>query len=193
MMFSERPTLYARTRALYRLLNMHKHELLSRQQWEALMWLKSLVDKRVCGADAQVITGTSLQAESRTQTDLGFLDVLAIYCTVRLFSKSGELVLTYVSHQLVTNCFSIHPAEEGMLGTSLDLVTSLINHSCDPNALVVFEGSSLRLRSIRKLCAGDEITQCYTDVDMDVLIRREALRTEFFFDCHCERNGLLHE
>jgi hypothetical protein len=111
-MFSEAPSLYARTRALYRLLNMHRHELLSRQQWEALMWLKSFVDKHVCGADAQVITGTSLQAKSRTQIDLGSLDVLAIHCTVRLFIKSRDLVLTYVSHQLVTNCLAYIPQRE---------------------------------------------------------------------------------
>jgi hypothetical protein len=96
-------------------------------------------------------------------------------------------VLTYVPHQLFTNCLCIHPAERGTLGTSLDLITSLINHSCDPNALVVFEGSSLRLRSIRKLRAGEEITQCYTDVDMDVLIRQKALKSDFHFDCHCEQ------
>lgn len=52
-----------------------------------------------------------------------------------------------------------------MLGTSLDVVASLMNHSCNPTAFVVFEGSSLCVRSIRKIPAGKEVTQCYTDVD----------------------------
>jgi SET domain-containing protein len=73
-----------------------------------------------------------------------------------------------------------------MLGASLDIVTSLINHSCDPNVFVVFEGNSLHIRPIRKLLAGEELTQCYTDVDMDVLIRRPSLKSEYFFDCHCK-------
>lgn len=73
-----------------------------------------------------------------------------------------------------------------MLGTSLDIVASLINHSCDPNTFIVFEGNLLRLRSLREICAGEEITQCYTDVDMDVLTRRKMLKAEYFFDCHCE-------
>lgn len=72
-----------------------------------------------------------------------------------------------------------------MLGTSLDTVASLINHSCDPNAFVVFEGGELRVRTTRKISAGEEITQCYTDVDMDVIIRRMTLRSEYLFYCRC--------
>jgi SET domain-containing protein len=72
-----------------------------------------------------------------------------------------------------------------MLGTSLDIVASLINHSCDPNAFVVFEGGELRVRTTRKIGAGEEITQCYTDVDMDVVIRRRKLKSEYFFHCCC--------
>lgn len=89
-------------------------------------------------------------------------------------------------HQILTNCISIHQPEGQLLGTSLDLVGSLMNHSCDPNVLIVFEGRSLHVRSIRPLSAGDEITQCYTDVGMDVLIRQKALRSDFFFECRCE-------
>jgi hypothetical protein len=73
-----------------------------------------------------------------------------------------------------------------MLGTSLDVVASLMNHSCTPNAFVVFEGNSLCVRSTRKLHAGEEVVQCYTDIDMDVFLRRQMLKTEYFFDCCCE-------
>jgi SET domain-containing protein len=73
-----------------------------------------------------------------------------------------------------------------MLGTTLDIVASLINHSCDPNVFVVFEGNSLRVRPIRKLVAGEELTQCYTDVNMDVSMRRLRLKVEYIFFCRCE-------
>jgi SET domain-containing protein len=78
-----------------------------------------------------------------------------------------------------------------MLGTSLDVVASLMNHSCNPNAFVVFEGNSLCVRSTRKLLAGEEVTQCYTDVDMDVFSRRQMLKKEYFFDCCCECIALI--
>jgi len=73
-----------------------------------------------------------------------------------------------------------------MLGTSFDIVASLMNHSCDPNVFVVFEGNELRVRPIRNLVAGEELVQCYTDVDMDVLIRRKTLKSEYFFHCGCK-------
>jgi hypothetical protein len=91
---------------------MHNHELLSHQQWTALRSLKSLVDKHMSGADAQALIEAALEAKSRTQTDFRSLDVLAIFCTVRLFIKCGDLMLTYVSHQLVTNCLCIPQREE---------------------------------------------------------------------------------
>ncbi|KAF2023769.1 SET domain-containing protein [Setomelanomma holmii] len=93
----------------------------------------------------------------------------------------------YYCSKILTNCLSIYQAEGSMLGTSLDIIASLINHSCDPNAFVVFEGGELWVRPTRKISAGKEITQCYTDIDMDVLIRRSILKLEYFFDCRCAR------
>jgi hypothetical protein len=81
---------------------------------------------------------------------------------------------------------SIRKAEGVTLGTSLDLVASLMNHSCDPNAFVLFEGDMLCVRSLRQLAVGEEITQCYADVEMDVLLRQQVLKSEYFFDCFCE-------
>lgn len=81
---------------------------------------------------------------------------------------------------------AIRQAEGQPLGTSLDIVASLVNHSCDPNAFVLFEGDMLCFRSLRKLAAGEEVTQCYADVDSDVLLRRNTLKSEYFFDCCCK-------
>jgi SET and MYND domain-containing protein len=39
---------------------------------------------------------------------------------------------------------------------------------------------------MRKLLAGEEVTQCYADVDTDVLLRQQMLKSEYFFDCCCE-------
>jgi SET domain-containing protein len=80
----------------------------------------------------------------------------------------------------------IRQAEGRPLGMSVDLVSSLINHSCDPNAFVVFERHTPCVRSLRKLVAGEEITQCYADVSMDVLSRQQVLKSKYFFDCRCK-------
>lgn len=86
---------------------------------------------------------------------------------------------------------SVRQAEGKTLGTSLDTVASLMNHSCDPNTFVVFERNMLCVRSVRKLAAGEEITQCYTDVNMDVFIRQQVLKSDYFFECSCEYSALI--
>ena len=55
---------------------------------------------------------------------------------------------------------------EGMgtvIGSSLDLFAALINHSCEPNSAVFFEGPELRLRSGQAIAPGEEITISYID------------------------------
>jgi len=61
-----------------------------------------------------------------------------------------------------------------------------VNHFYEPNAFIFFEGKSLRVRSIRKLFAGEEITQSYADITIDVLVRQPILRRKYFFDYHYE-------
>lgn len=71
-------------------------------------------------------------------------------------------------------------------GTCLDLVVSLINHCCDENAHVFFEGRELRCRAVKDIAAGTEITVCYQDGRQDVLHRRRTLKDQFFFNCDCK-------
>ena len=73
------------------------------------------------------------------------------------------------------------------VGAALDLVTATINHSCDPNAFVFFEGNQLRVRSLKRIPAGGEITVCYVDPTIDVAMRQELLKRDHFFDCCCSR------
>lgn len=80
----------------------------------------------------------------------------------------------------------INPSEGGILGTMLDPFASLINHSCEPNAFIFSDGGQLRVRSLRPLSAGDEITICYADVAFGVMIRQESLRSKYFFICRCK-------
>jgi SET and MYND domain-containing protein len=62
----------------------------------------------------------------------------------------------------------------------------VINHSCDPNAHVFFEGERLFVRSLKEIAAGEEITVCYIDPTLDVAARKALLKREYFFDCCCK-------
>ncbi|XP_064301895.1 histone-lysine N-methyltransferase SMYD3 isoform X2 [Phalacrocorax carbo] len=63
-------------------------------------------------------------------------------------------------HTLTTpvtcNCFTISNGEMQDVGVGLYPSMSLLNHSCDPNCVIVFEGYQLLLRSVREIQIGEE-------------------------------------
>lgn len=72
-------------------------------------------------------------------------------------------------------------------GSFFDLVVSLINHSCDANAHIFFEGRELRCRALRDIPAGAEVTvHYYPTPQYDVLLRRNTLKEYMFISCSCE-------
>ena len=88
--------------------------------------------------------------------------------------------------QLRVNCVKLRPATKpAAVGNALDLLTATINHSCNPNAFVFYEGRELRARSLRKIAPGEEITICYVDPTIFVHGRRQLLQRVHFFECSC--------
>lgn len=86
-----------------------------------------------------------------------------------------------------TNCVPLRSASSKKpVGYAFDVVTAMINHSCDPNAFVYFEGNKLRVRSIKPLAVGEEITICYVDPTLILAARKAFLQREYFFDCSCK-------
>eukprot|EP00903_Cladosiphon_okamuranus_P018822 g17313.t1 len=87
------------------------------------------------------------------------------------------------------NVFSIVAGEFGgeEVGCGLYLEAAVANHSCNPNASQSFDGKTLSLRCTRPIPRGEEITIAITQIQRPGPIRRESLRTSYFFDCRCER------
>lgn len=52
---------------------------------------------------------------------------------------------------MCVNSFCICTQELQSVGTGIYLAASILDHSCTPNAVVTFEGTTLYLRSIEKL------------------------------------------
>jgi SET and MYND domain-containing protein len=67
----------------------------------------------------------------------------------------------------------------------------MINHSCDPNAFALFEGRKLHVRSLKKIAAGEEITISYLDPTLDMSTRKNLLKRNWFFECHCTSSHVL--
>ncbi|EMP37488.1 SET and MYND domain-containing protein 3 [Chelonia mydas] len=62
---------------------------------------------------------------------------------------------------------------------------SLLNHSCDPNCVIVFEGRQLLLRSIREIQIGEELTISYIESLMPSSERQKHLKRQYCFECNC--------
>ncbi|EFB22882.1 hypothetical protein PANDA_013199 [Ailuropoda melanoleuca] len=60
------------------------------------------------------------------------------------------------SSQVICNAFTICNAEMQEVGVGLYPSMSLLNHSCDPNCSIVFNGPHLLLRAVRDIEAGEE-------------------------------------
>ncbi|XP_067901523.1 histone-lysine N-methyltransferase SMYD3 isoform X5 [Heterodontus francisci] len=64
---------------------------------------------------------------------------------------------------------------------------SLLNHSCDPNCVIVFEGKQLQLHAVRQIQANEELTVSYIDVMATSQERRRQIEKQYCFVCDCKR------
>ena len=66
-----------------------------------------------------------------------------------------------------------------------DPTLALLNHSCSPNAAIVFDGNFASIRSIRDVAKDEQVTISYIDNTYKRSTRRGQLRTGYFFECQC--------
>uniref|UniRef100_A0A8C4U2P7 [histone H3]-lysine(4) N-trimethyltransferase n=1 Tax=Falco tinnunculus TaxID=100819 RepID=A0A8C4U2P7_FALTI len=71
------------------------------------------------------------------------------------------------------------------VGVGLYPSMSLLNHSCDPNCVIVFEGYQLLLRSVREIQIGEELTISYIESLMPTSERQKQLMRQYCFECDC--------
>lgn len=85
-----------------------------------------------------------------------------------------------------------------IVGVGIYHSVSLLNHSCQPNCVAVFNGTKLMIRVTENIQPGQELTISYTELLAPSFKRKEELRKQYFFDCCCircssakEEDGLL--
>lgn len=78
------------------------------------------------------------------------------------------------------------PSKDAIGGT-IQPFASLINHSCDPNVVILFYGNVLAVKAIRPIREGDEILSSYmvTYYDDPKSERQAKLSHSYVFDCSC--------
>ncbi|KAJ3051502.1 hypothetical protein HK097_007466 [Rhizophlyctis rosea] len=83
------------------------------------------------------------------------------------------------------NSISVSDGELVNVGVGVFPTLSLMNHSCDPNCAIIFNGRTATLRSIKDIDEGEEICQSYLDLTERTSSRKKELRKRYFFDCRC--------
>ncbi|RXN27354.1 histone-lysine N-methyltransferase SMYD3-like protein [Labeo rohita] len=90
-------------------------------------------------------------------------------------------------YQVTCNCFSISDGELQDVGVGLYPSMSLLNHDCQPNCVMIFEGKRLTLRAVRLIKPCEELTISYTDILATSKERRSHLQEQYHFLCQCTR------
>ncbi|CZR65767.1 uncharacterized protein PAC_15667 [Phialocephala subalpina] len=89
--------------------------------------------------------------------------------------------------QMETNAFRVTLPDDAPIGLCFDPIMALANHSCSPNAVVVFDGRTASFRALRELKEGEEIFISYIDPISTRDKRRQELQQRYFFECKCEK------
>lgn len=87
--------------------------------------------------------------------------------------------------KIKVNSLTLVTPELDAVGVCLDPLIAAVNHSCDPNAVVVFDGARLSLRSLNAIRKDEEITISYIDNTQSFEQRQTELRKQWFFSCSC--------
>ncbi|UXI19942.1 tyrosine phosphatase domain-containing protein 1-like [Sarcoptes scabiei] len=105
----------------------------------------------------------------KSQINFDFLKLLDMFCKVCI------------------NSFSITNIELNEIGCGIFLAESQLDHSCQPNAVAVFNGSYLEIRAIKPISNGSKILINYIDMKENTSVRREELQKQYYFHCDCDR------
>ncbi|KAI9709358.1 MAG: hypothetical protein M1820_003478 [Bogoriella megaspora] len=174
-------TLPNAARAVLSLLKRYQHGQLQANQWDEFMSLESHVKK--------------IKAQGKSGEDT--FDVISYGILQLLGAEKAGFGLQLVQQCLgmvMTNALTIVTPVFDPVGMCVDPLISKANHSCDPNAVVVFDGPRLSLRSLRPINSNEEIFISYIDSTDPRSRRQEQLMTRYHFICVCSKcqNDQIH-
>ncbi|KAG6856912.1 hypothetical protein H0H87_012162 [Tephrocybe sp. NHM501043] len=116
------------------------------------------------------------------------------------FELNSPRDLVDIISRFITNTFSVTTPTLTPIGASVSPAVALINHSCEPNAVVVFPRSSdspsaheplMQVVSLRDIEADEEILTSYIDTTLPRHLRQKALQETYNFEynslCQCTK------
>ncbi|KAM6501854.1 SET domain containing protein [Amanita muscaria] len=101
-----------------------------------------------------------------------------------------DLISRFTTNTVVLTTPSLTP-----IGACISPSIALLNHSCDPNAVIVFPRNSanpklheplLQVIAIKPINPGEELLTAYIDTTLPREDRRKTLKETYSFDCRCK-------
>ncbi|TKX23828.1 SET domain-containing protein 6 [Elsinoe australis] len=167
------PPLPSLVRCMIQLIIMVKNETISEEE------------KR----DIDRLTGNAPHLEPSDTLPVGSA-IMSVYDLVRCDPKCADVTIEEVNKSLnmvMTNSFSLVHECLDPLGFALDPLISTANHSCDPNAVVIFNTARPSIRSIRPIAQDEEICWSYIDANEVRKVRQQQLSNRYRFQCRCPK------
>ncbi|KAF7716221.1 Uncharacterized protein PECH_005112 [Penicillium ucsense] len=130
---------------------------------------------------------THVQEVSESQAHLDRMNLLSK--AVKNYSDvdvSQEVIMGYAA-RLDINSFNLTTAMYDRIGLYLHPFAALINHSCDYNATVGFDGEELYVKAIRPIKKDEQIFISYIDTTTPYAVRHKELSERYFFNCQCTK------
>jgi SET and MYND domain-containing protein len=96
--------------------------------------------------------------------------------------------------RLVHNAFYLLNMDLAMNinGEGLYILPSFLNHSCQPNCTVLFDGLRMSVRSLQDIEPGQQLyITYYSDLHAHPNERQESLKNRYHFNCQCRRCSLV--
>ncbi|KAN0085790.1 hypothetical protein V8E55_006924 [Tylopilus felleus] len=105
--------------------------------------------------------------------------------------SAGHLV--NLISRFITNTVALTSPSLTPIGAAVSPLVALTNHSCVPNAVVVFPRSSksklnepvMNLIALRDIPAGEEVSIAYIDTTLPTMQRQKVLTETYNFTCQC--------
>ena len=186
-------------RAAIRLHVQQRANAIPFESWAAFKDLQSHVEewKREGGENWLNLNLMAKAADAYAQGNVGLDAMLETFCKVSVSKLIIiSITLAYIASQILTNSLTLVTPTYDPIGLCMDPLPALMNHSCDSNAVVSFDGSQLHVRSLRKIERDEEITISYVDSTNPFRRRQQELKERYFFECQCSscREGpTLHQ
>ena len=83
------------------------------------------------------------------------------------------------------NSLSVTDDEQEVIGVCISTKIAMLNHSCIPNASVVFSNGEAIVLALQSIKTGDELFISYIDHTQTTISRKSALKQNYLFDCNC--------